>query len=241
MASFFEKLAFVMGGEEQITPEFRTAFGDYDNFTRQEMMAVPNPAQAVAGPAPAGTQSPARGPFQRPMGGRVDSMPMTGQYFTDSPNTITTGNPSPGGLYGGNVQYTPGRSAYAPINPASYFSDKKEGAANLSAAVQRAQYQDYLNRFAPIENFAIKQIQGRQTADMGYDVARANQSVINAGANLQGQQERAMGRFGLQYAGPTVANANEITGGRVAAMNQARMADEERALNLLAGGKSGGQ
>lgn len=242
MASFFEKLAFAMGGEENITPEFRQTFADYDAFTMQQPMVGTTAAEVIAPPTTSAAPTPSAGDISSLFDSiRQGAMGGSGGFggFTQSTGSVTTGSPSPGGLYGGNVTYTPGESAYGPINPASYLGDKKEGAANLSAAVNRAQYQDYLNRFAPIEDFTIKQLQGRQTADMGYDVARANQSAINAGVNLQGQQERAMGRYGLQYKGPTIANSNEVAGGRVAAMNQARMADEERALGLLAGGKGG--
>jgi hypothetical protein len=142
-------------------------------------------------------------------------------------------------MYAGNITYNPQQSAYSNINPYSWRSDPKSGASDLAARVERAKYQDYLNRFAPIENFAVNQINGRETKDLGYDLRRANQSVINAGQNLQGQQERAMGRFGLQYAGPSIAESNQIVGGQVAAMNQARMADENRALGMIGGGSSG--
>jgi hypothetical protein len=226
--SFFDNLAFVMGGDAEITPAMRQT---YEPFT---------PAPAMA----ANTMNAA--PTNQPVmasdglgGGRFGGIFGGGDYFPTSnfteadPNTITTG--AGGGLYGGNVSYNPTDSAYGNINPSNYLMDKKEGASNLSAAVTRAQYQDYLNRFAPVENFLVGQVDGRNTKDLGLDVARANQSVINAGANMQGQQERSMGRYGLQYKGPSIGSSNDITGGRVAAMNQARMADEERALSLMSG------
>jgi hypothetical protein len=226
--SFFENLAFVMGGDAEITPAMRQT---YEPFTPAPAMAA-NTMNAAPTSQPV-VASNALG------GGRFGGIFGGGDYFptsnfTDaSPNTITTGEG--GGLYGGNVSYNPTDSAYGNINPANYLMDKKKGASNLSAAVTRAQYQDYLNRFAPVENYLVGQVDGRNTKDLGFDVARANQSVMNAGVNMQGQQERAMGRFGLQYNGPSIGSSNDITGGRVAAMNQARMADEERALSLMSG------
>lgn len=226
--SFFDNLAFVMGGDAEITPAMRQT---YEPFTPAPAMAA-NTMNAAPTSQPV-VASNALG------GGRFGGIFGGGDYFptsnfTDaSPNTITTGEG--GGLYGGNVSYNPTDSAYGNINPANYLMDKKKGASNLSAAVTRAQYQDYLNRFAPVENFLVGQVDGRNTRDLGLDVARANQSVMNAGVNMQGQQERAMGRFGLQYNGPSIGSSNDITGGRVAAMNQARMADEERALSLMSG------
>ena len=230
--SFFENLAFVMGGDADITPEFKSTFGEYDAMTKTVTPMGATPQSAFSPPATMNNAPiEVRGGF---FGIRDPQFEYPTSNFTEAdPNTITTG--AGGGLYGGNVSYNPTDSAYGNINPSNYLMDKKEGASNLSAAVTRAQYQDYLNRFAPVENFLVGQVNGRNTKDLGLDVARANQSVMNAGANMQGQQERAMGRFGLAYNGPSIGSSNDITGGRVAAMNQARMADEERALSLMSG------
>ena len=237
--SFFDNLAFVMGGDADITPEFRSAFSEYDAMSKSVTPMGATPQSAFDAPATMSTASstPPLGGYQVQRGG-LFGLGMDFDYptsnFTEAPsNTITTG--AGGGLYGGNVSYNPTSSAYGSINPSNYLMDKKDGASNLSAAVTRAQYQDYLNRFAPVENFLVGQVDGRNTKDLGFDVSRANQSVINAGSNMQGQQERSMGRYGLQYNGPAIGSSNDITGGRVAAMNQARMADEERALSLMSG------
>jgi hypothetical protein len=234
--SFFDNLAFVMGGDADITPEFKSAFGEYDAMTKTVTPMGATPQSAFSAPAimstAPNTQPVVPQNFRGGLFGGGDYFP-TSNFTEANPNTITTG--AGGGLYGGNVSYNPTDSAYGNINPSNYLMDKKEGASNLSAAVTRAQYQDYLNRFAPVENYLVGQVDGRNTKDLGFDVARANQSVMNAGANMQGQQERAMGRFGLQYKGPSIGSSNDITGGRVAAMNQARLADEERALSLMSG------
>lgn len=228
--SFFDNLAFVMGGQDQIPQSFQTTYQPY----------APMPAQTSAMQSRTPVSDTGGGVVRGGIFGR-NSMPFTSGFTEAGASTITEGQG--GGLYGGNITYNPSASAYNSINPANYLYDKKKGASNLSAAVQRAQYQDYLNRFAPVENFLVNSLDGRNTKDLGYDLARANQSVISAGQNMQGQQERAMGRFGLQYRGPSIADSNEITGGRVAALNQARMADEERALSLMSGSgrTAGGQ
>jgi len=241
--SFFDNLAFVMGGQDQITPEFRNSFAEYETEARAPASMGATPESAFAAPATMGTAlttAPAGTPmfegqpqFRGGMFG-LGGMPTGYNTFTDAPaDTVTEG--AGGGLYGGSVAYNPTASAYGNIDPSGYLYDKKKGASNLNAAVQRAQYQDYLNRFAPVENYLVGQVDGRNTKDLGYDVARANQSVGNAGLNLQGQQERAMGRFGLATRAPSIATSNEITGGQVAAMNQARIADEARALSLVSG------
>jgi len=163
-------------------------------------------------------------------------------YGTPSatPSSITTGTPSANGLYGGEVRFTPSSNAYNAVNPYAYSTNKKDGAQKLSADVIRAQYADYQNRFAPIEDFAVRAIRPNGTMDGQFDVARSRQAVLDAGANLQGQQQRAMGRYGLQMTAPNIATSNEVTGGVVAGMNQARMADADRRLQMLGGGAGAG-
>lgn len=235
MADFFSNLDYITGGSTEVPTAFKSLFADYQPASVPAQYMPPAATQVAAPAAPA--EPPRRG-----MWGNLGQMIADRYNNTIQPSSgfVTVGDAPAGGLYAGNVTYNPGTSAFSSIDPNAYMSDRKTGASQLAADVQRAQYQDYLNRFAPIENFAVNQIRGKQTADLGYDLARANQSVMNAGVNMIGQQDRAMGRYGLRYEGPTTADRNEITGGRVAAINQARMADEQRALNLLAGGTGSG-
>lgn len=163
-----------------------------------------------------------------------------GQPAAPTPAAITTGAAPANGMYGPNVTYTPQPSAYSAVNPYAYQNDKKTGAQQLSADVIRAQYEDYKNRFAPIEDFAVRSLTRTGTMDGRYDIARSRQAVLDAGANLQGQQERAMGRYGLSMTAPNIAASNQVTGGVVAGMNQARMADADRRLQMLGGGGGAG-
>jgi hypothetical protein len=153
-----------------------------------------------------------------------------------APSAVTIGDAPAGGLYGPSVRFTPTGNSYGGIDPAAYAMDKKEGAQRLSADVIRAQYQDYMDRFAPIENFAVSALRPNGTMDGQFDIARSRQAVLDAGANLQGQQERAMSRYGLSMTAPSIASSNQVTGGVVAGMNQARMADADRRLDMLGGG-----
>lgn len=240
--AFFDDLAEIMGGAENIPDNFRTMYGDYHNITAQTEQPVAN-TTAPAEPQPQVFTANVPQMKNPTSGGGILGLLAqrlnrnTGTSLPE-PGNVTV-NPG-SGLYGGDVNYTPGNSAYNAINPSQYQWDKKDGAAKLSAAVQRAQFQDYMSRFAPIENYAVSLVNGRNTADLGYDVARSNQAMVNAGRNMQGQQERAMGRFGLNYTGRNIAGSNEVAGGQVAAVNQARLNDEDRLLGLLGGG-SGGQ
>lgn len=244
--AFFENLAFVMGGEENVPQDFRNLYADYNAIT------VPQNTQQVAGAVVPATEQPQVFTADVPQmnnpstygGGLFGILAQRLNRNNAGASTPAAGNVTvnPGsGLYGGDVNYNPGNSAYNAINPDQYQWDKKDGAAKLSAAVQRAQFQDYMSRFAPIENYAVSLANGRNTADLRYDVARSNQAMINAGNNMQGQQERAMGRFGLNYTGRNIAGSNEVAGGQVAAVNQARLNDEDRLLGLLGGGTGGQQ
>lgn len=230
--AYFDTLAFLLGGDDQIPDSIRSTFAEYDAVTRNPNgSTVYGSGEINTAPA---VDAPNKGAFGAMFNMFMPYRPPNVSLQQGSGN-VTVDAPQAGGLYGGNVQFNPGNNAYSSIDPYSYFGDKKNGAANLSAAVQRAQYQDYLNRFAPVENYAVGQVQGRNTADLGFDLARARASTANAGTNLQGQQERAMGRFGLQYKGQDISKSNDVIGSQVAAMNQSRLADENRALSLVGG------
>lgn len=139
------------------------------------------------------------------------------------------------GKYGDMFTFNP-VSSFDSIDPFAYRGDKKEGASRLAADVIRAQYADYENRFQPIEDLGIGLITKDGTKDLEYDLARTRDTITSTAENLEGQQARALGRFGLQGAGRGIANSIETTGALVGGLNAARLADEERRLNFLGGG-----
>lgn len=146
--------------------------------------------------------------------------------------------PAPtGGLYAAPIGYTP-QSAYTPLDPNAYQNYKKEGAQKLNADVTRAQWADYEARFQPVENIALGLMRGKNTADLGYDLERTRQTIDSTAANYQGQQSRAMDRYGLGTKGGiagTIDTASAMVGG----LNAARFADESRRLNMISGGGGG--
>ena len=154
-------------------------------------------------------------------------------FAFDPAPTAAAPAPSPGGLYATPTRFDGGNS-YSAIDPSVYLTDKKKGAQNLNAAVTRAQYADYERRFQPIEDMAVGLLKGRNTADLPFDLARTQQSINSAATNFQGQQERSQARYGLGSK-MGVTNTVDLAGAMVGGLNQAKLADEDRAMGLLAG------
>jgi len=140
-----------------------------------------------------------------------------------------------GNFYG----YSAG-NPYAAINPNKYNYMKKKDMPGdkLYADLIRAQTQDYNQRFAPIENFMAGQITATGTKSLGADLDRTRSNVGTAITNVQGQQDRNMGRMGLQ--GTTnMANSTTAVGGLVGGLNDTRLRDADRRQSLLSGSLSG--
>ena len=93
--------------------------------------------------------------------------------------------------------------------------DKKDMPGDkLYADLIRAQTRDYNQRFAPIENFMAGQITATGTKSLGADLDRTRSNMGSAVTNVQGQQNRDMGRMGLQ-GNSNVANSTTAVGGLV--------------------------
>lgn len=125
---------------------------------------------------------------------------------------------------------------YARIDPFAYSGlgrDQNPG-DKLYADVIRAQTQDYLQRFAPIERQLVDTITPTGTTYLEGDLARTRESVLGAGMNVQGQQNRSMERLGL-YGDSAIGSGNDTVGALVGGLNQTRMADEDRRMALLTG------
>ena len=135
--------------------------------------------------------------------------------------------------YGGASAGNP----YASINPYAYRGmDRRDAPGDkLYADIVRAQTSDYLNRFAPVEDFLAGQITATGTQSLQGDLDRTRSSVLGAGANVAAQQGRAMERFGVaNNAG--VANQNSTVSALVGGLNDTRLRDQDRRMALLTGG-----
>tara|TARA_R110002050_G_scaffold143364_2_gene268549 strand:+ start:1745 stop:2263 length:519 start_codon:yes stop_codon:yes gene_type:complete len=132
--------------------------------------------------------------------------------------------------------------SYDPNNPYSGLSTSAgygdNGGDDLYADLIRAQTRDYNQRFAPIENFLAGQITATGTKSLGDDLARTRSSSLGAVANVQGQQNRSMGRMGLANTS-NIANSTTAVGGLVGGLNDTRLRDTDRRNSILSGSMSG--
>lgn len=130
--------------------------------------------------------------------------------------------------------YNPNQNPYGGVNPSAYAGDDKEGASRLFADIIRAQTEDYLNRFAPIEDFLAGTITRTGTTFLEGDMARTRESVMGGGLAAQGQYSRNLERFGVM--GKQLDNSMATTSALVGGLNDTRDRDEDRKLALLGGG-----
>tara|TARA_R110002073_G_scaffold316479_1_gene489374 strand:+ start:407 stop:919 length:513 start_codon:yes stop_codon:yes gene_type:complete len=131
-------------------------------------------------------------------------------------------------------------NAYSNINPNKYagMRTKDNPGDKLYADLIRAQTQDYNQRFAPVENFMAGQITATGTKSLAGDLANTRSNMGSAVTNVQGQQNRDMGRMGLQGSS-NVANSTTAVGGLVGGLNDTRLRDSDRRQSLLSGSLSG--
>jgi len=130
--------------------------------------------------------------------------------------------------------YSANQNPYGGINPNAYAGDDKEGASRLFADIIRAQTDDYLNRFAPIEDFLAGSITGTGTTFLEGDMARTRESVLGGAQSARGQYSRNLSRYGVQ--GNALDNSMATTSAMVGGLNDTRDRDEDRKLALLGGG-----
>lgn len=140
----------------------------------------------------------------------------------------------------GVPQYTGGSSnLYSEINPFKYsYMDRADNPADkLYADLIRQQTRDYNARFAPLEGFLASEITATGTNSLAGDMGRTRDAVTRAGVNVEGQQQRAAGRYGLSspYARGGASQVSALVGG----LNDTKMRDIDRRQGLLTGSMSG--
>ncbi len=120
------------------------------------------------------------------------------------------------------------------INPNAYLGDDKEGASRLFADIIRAQTQDYLTRFAPIEDFLAGTITQKGTTFLEGDMQRTQDAIRQGAQSARDQYTRRFERYGV--AGRQLDNNLAETSAMVGGMNDARDRDVDRKIALLGGG-----
>ena len=131
-------------------------------------------------------------------------------------------------------------NAYSGINPNAYANSRPEdmGGDKLYADLIRAQTNDYMTRYAPIENFLASEITATGTKALAGDLSRTRSAVTGASTNIQGIQNRGMERFGLSNA-PSNQNKMSTVGTLVGGLNDTRARDSDRRESLITGSLGG--
>lgn len=155
------------------------------------------------------------------------------------------GNPN-GGLYGGSVEGEPyfGNNPYGGSQGSLYvdpFVSGDQGAQETLARLYEAEFEDYLQRFFPVEQDLIQQMTTGFGGLQQEEIARAQKAVARQYANVAGQQQRRLAGYGLRTPmGTQQEMQRSETSALVAARNFARMRSEERRMQVLSGGLGSG-
>ena len=120
------------------------------------------------------------------------------------------------------------------VNP---FRSGDQSAQDTLADLYEAEFQDYLQRFFPVEQDLIQQMttgfEGLQQEEIG----RAQEAVARQYANVRGQAGRRQAGFGISLRPESQADFQRSeTSALIAARNFARMRSEERRMQVLSGG-----
>lgn len=120
------------------------------------------------------------------------------------------------------------------VNP---FRSGDQAAQDTLAELYEAEFQDYLQRFFPVEQDLIQQMttgfEGLQQEEIG----RAQEAVARQYANVRGQMGRRQAGFGLRSRPEFQSDYQRSeTSALIAARNLARMRSQERRTQILSGG-----
>ena len=162
-----------------------------------------------------------------------DALAEFGEFYNGGGATDPTVIENTGTAINPNYDYIGGNS-YSSVDPQSYLADKKNGASELFADIISAQTDDYLNRFAPVEDFLANTITSTGTTFLEGDMQRTKQAIRGGANSARGQYQRNLSRFGIQGGG--LNNSMETVGAMVGGLNDTRDRDVDRKTALLGGG-----
>lgn len=145
------------------------------------------------------------------------------------------GGPGPGGGYGrGGVQDPSSNNNSLYVNP---FRSGDQSAQDTLSDLYEAEFQDYLNRFFPVEKDLIAQMTTGFGELQQEEIGRAQSAVAKQYANVRGQEGRRQAGYGVSLRPETNSDYQKSeTSSLVAARNFARMRSEERRMQILSGG-----
>lgn len=128
-------------------------------------------------------------------------------------------------FYSGNNLY---------VNP---FRSGDQAAQDTLADLYEAEFQDYLQRFFPVEQDLIQQMTTGFEGLQQEEISRAQEAVARQYANVRGQEGRRQAGYGLNLRPETQSDFQRSeTSALIAARNFARMRAGERRQQILSGG-----
>jgi hypothetical protein len=123
------------------------------------------------------------------------------------------------------------------VNP---YRQGDQSAQDMMADLYESEFQDYLNRFFPVEKDLIAQMTTGFEDLQQEEIGRAQAAVARQYANVRGQEQRRQAGYGLQLRPETQGDYQRSeTSALVAARNFARMRAGERRMQILSGGLGG--
>jgi len=146
-----------------------------------------------------------------------------------------------GGLFGYNSE--PSYSNYGNNNQNLYVNPFRSGdqsAQDTLSDLYEAEFQDYLDRFFPIEQDLINQMTTGFGELQQEEISRAQGAVARQFANSRGQNTRRMEGYGVPLRQDMNNDMSRTeTSSLVAARNFARERSEQRRLEVISGGMGG--
>ena len=120
------------------------------------------------------------------------------------------------------------------VNP---FRSGDQAAQDTLADLYEAEFQDYLQRFFPVEQDLIQQMTTGFEGLQQEEISRAQEAVAKQYANVRGQEGRRQAGFGISLRPEFESDYQRSeTSALIAARNFARMRSGERRQQILSGG-----
>jgi len=142
------------------------------------------------------------------------------------------------GLFGNNQGGFFNQNNNLYVNP---FRSGDQSAQDTLADLYEAEFQDYLNRFFPVEKDLIAQMTTGFEGLKQEEIGRAQEAVARQYANVRGQEQRRQAGYGLELRPDMQGDYQRSeTSALVAARNFARMRANERRMQILSGGAGSG-
>lgn len=124
------------------------------------------------------------------------------------------------------------------VNP---FRSGDQSAQDTLADLYEAEFQDYLQRFFPVEQDLIQQMTTGFEELQQEEIGRAQEAVARQYANVRGQAGRRQAGFGLSLRPESQSDFERSeTSALISARNFARARSEQRRMDVLSGGLGSG-